>query len=212
MRCYRCAMKELWFWRVATAVACIGWGLTWWAADADPVPLEVESVAEPVQAKPSRGKGPFLGRGKSPRQMGVGPMRGKSGSLPVVTDPTVEVSEESMELARQEIAADRQQRFLARMEERRSVSLDSLETFAEEHQLSEDEVAGVEEAVELRFEAMGEAFEGEGMEPDARREHMKAVADAFEMQVVGALGEEMGGLYLEQVQRPSWGRIGQDED
>jgi hypothetical protein len=203
-------MKQLWFWRVATGIACIGWALTWWGADADPVPLEVETVAEATQAKPSRGKGLGLGGGRSPRKMGSGPMRGKAASVPVVTDPAVEVSEESMELARQELATERQQRFIVRMEERRSASLDSLDGFAEEQQLSEEQVAGVEEAIELRFEAMGEAFEGEGMEPDARREHMKAVADAFEMQVVGTLGEELGVLFLEQVQRPSWGRIGKE--
>jgi hypothetical protein len=210
--CYRGAMKELWFWRVATAIACIGWGLTWWTADADPVALKVESSAEELQAEPSRVKDRRLGRGKIFRQLGSGSSGGKPVVVPLEPVPGVQVSEESMELARQELATDRQQRFIARMEERHTASLESLDDFSEQHGLSDDEIVGVEEAIDLRFVAMGEAYEGEGMEPDARREHMKAVADAFEMHVVGALGEEVGALYLEQVQRPSWGRIGRDKD
>lgn len=218
-------MKELWFWRVATAIACIGWGVTWWTADSEPVPESVSLSEEAEQAGPNAEFGSRLGRGKA---TGLGPRlgprsgRGKAGSgrlSPQGDDaeraedaPPVQVSEESLELARQELAQEREQRFLARMEERHTGSLESLDVFAEENELSEEDVAGVEEAIDLRFEAMGEAFAGEGMEPDARREHMRAVADAFEMQVVGVLGEELGAAYLEQVQRPSWGRIGQDAE
>ena len=126
--------------------------------------------------------------------------------------PKVQVSEESLALAREELAKERQQNFLARMEERHGAALDSLDAFSAQHELSEEEVSGVEQAIDLRFEAMGEAFEGEGMEPDARRDHMKAVADAFEMQVVGVLGEDLAALYLEQIQRPSWGRVGNEPD
>lgn len=205
-------MKQLWFWRVATAIACIGWGLTWWTADADPVALAVESSAENGQAEPGRVKGRRLGKGKVFQKLGARPLREEPVVAPVEPVPGGQVSEESMNLARQELATERQRRFIARMEERHTASLESLDDFSEQHGLSDDEVAGVEEAIDLRFDAMGEAYEGEGMEPDARREHMKAVVDAFEMQVVGALGEEVGALYLEQVQRPSWGRIGRGQD
>lgn len=123
--------------------------------------------------------------------------------------PAVEVSEASMELAREELQAEREQAFLARMEDRRSAALDGLDAFAESQELSEEEVVAVEEAIEARFEAMGEAFAGEGMEGEARREHMRAVADAFEIQIIGALGEETGVLYLEQTQRPRFGQLGE---
>lgn len=122
--------------------------------------------------------------------------------------PAVEVSEEALELARQELREERELAFQSRMEDRRSAALDGLDAFAEAEALSEEEVLAVEEAIETRFEAMGEAFAGEGMEGEARREHMRAVADAFEMQIIGALGEETGALYLEQTQGPRFGRVG----
>lgn len=218
-------MKELWFWRVATAIACIGWGVTWWTADSAPGPKSHALSAEGPQSGQGQEEGARMGRGKGLQKgLGMGPRGGRGGagsagfgpqegSADRAEDaPPVQVSEESLELARQELAQEREERFLARMEERHAGSMESLDAFAEENELSEEEVTGVEEAIDLRFEAMGEAFAGEGMEPDARREHMRAVADAFEMQVVGVLGEELGAAYLEQVQRPSWGRIGQDPE
>lgn len=215
-------MRELWFWRAATAVACLGWALTWWSAEPE-AELGAELSEQSAESVASRGEaGPEWRQVAGGRGLGRGELRGEVPHVPgseglsqgdapedLGQPPAVEVSEASLELARRELMAERDQRFIARMEERHRSALDTLDSFAEEQGLSEDEVAGLEEAIELRFEAMGEIFSGdEEMEPDARREHMRAVADAFEMQVVGALGEELGAIYLDQQQRPLWGQVG----
>jgi hypothetical protein len=196
-------MRELWVWRTLTLAAAIGWGATTWVLwpEEPPGPTEVTSTAEARPEHPERRRRVFEPDSRGP----VGRKRGPPAvpMAPAVA-PVGEVSEEALEIAREQVREEWRARREAGAEERLDRALEDIATFVKEHELDEDTHVALEAAVTDMHTRMRDLFASRSDNDDEathenRREQFRASVEKMEADAAAVLPEDLMDPFLEQV-------------